>query len=117
MSLFDWINLGMSGSSAADQALDEGFTGSFDVTIGDVVYGVFGAEYDEFFGPYCMLVVDLEDMLLSNTLAKMLPVTSALLAGVGGNANFIYGTYTNANYVGPAITIQRAQSITKTSDN
>lgn len=117
MSLFDWVNLGMSGDSAADKALDEAFTGAFDVTIGDVVYGVFGAEYDEFFGPYCMLVVDLEDMLLSNTLAKFLPVTSALLAGVGGNANFIYGTATNANYVGPSITIRRAASIDKSSDN
>ncbi|MGE3809619.1 MAG: hypothetical protein AB7K24_33560 [Gemmataceae bacterium] len=114
MSLFDWVDVGMSESTS--EAFHSVWTGSFDCTLGNAVYSVFGAEYDTFFGPYVMLVVDLEDMLFSK-LEEFLPAVSSLMSGIGGQVCYTYGSAIAATYFGPQVTIQRCPSVEKTSEN
>ena len=111
MSVWEWVETGLINNDKSIPAM----TGSFNVTIGDALNGIFGAQHNHIFGSYVNLICDPEDMLLGQ-LDKCLPVVSALLGGIGGNTVFTYGSSTAATYVGPAYTIQRAPSVNKTSN-
>ena len=94
------------------------FSGSVGVTIGDGMSATFGAQHAHVFGPHVTLVCDLEDMIMEHApIVKRLPVVSGLLAGIGGNVNWVYGSSTNALYIGPKYDIRRAKSIEKHSEN
>jgi hypothetical protein len=54
--------------------------------------------------------------MLMGKLEHFLPGVAQLLAGVGGNVTFCYGTNLTATYVGPKMEIRRAPTISKTSD-
>ncbi len=108
MPFFDWLEAGGIRPSW--------FKGSYNVTIGDVLNGTFGAGHTHIFGADVKLVCDPEDLLVGQ-LEKVLPLTSALLSGVGGATTFVYGANTSATYVGPQMAISRAKHVDKTSDN
>lgn len=112
MSLFDWVEMGF-GDHNRELSW---FKGSLNITIGDVLQGKFGASHEHVFGPKITLVCDPEDMLL-NKLDKFMPLTSGLLAGVGGRVDFNYGTVFKGDYVGPKVDVRRAPNRSKTSDN
>ena len=115
MGLFDWVATGL-----LDKDIETpGFTGTYGTTMGDAVAGFFGSRHAHVFGPDVKLVCDIEDMIMTHGLegALKLPFLTALLAGVGGNVTFVYGSNTTATYVGPKMEIRRAENISKTSDN
>jgi hypothetical protein len=111
MSVWDWVETGLANNHVELPAM----TGSFGVTIGDAVSGFFGARHTHIFGPDIKLVADPEDMLMGK-LEHFLPGVAQLLAGVGGNVTFCYGTNLTATYVGPKMEIRRAPTISKTTD-
>lgn len=110
MSILDWVNVGMH---RGDKSIPE-FNGSFAVTIGNMVQGIYGSRHVDIFGTDARLVCDIEDMLLS---LIPLPTLRALVEGVGGSAAFIYGQNATATYKGPAITIRRGDSWTKAGNS
>jgi hypothetical protein len=112
MSLFDWVELGVADKG--DEL--EWFKGTCSVTIGDMLLGKFGAQHEHLFGSKTLMVCDPEDMLLGK-LDKFMPLVTGLLAGIGGNSTFNYGSAFTATYVGPKIEVRRAPSHSKVSDN
>ncbi len=108
MPFFDWLEAG--------GVRPEWFSGSFDVKIGDVLSGTFGARHTHVFGPEIKIVCDPEDLLMGR-LETYMPLVAGLLSGVGGNATWVYGANTSATYVGPKMDIRRAKVINKTSEN
>jgi hypothetical protein len=111
MSVWDWVEGGLIDHDKSIPAMG----GSFGVTIGDALAGFFGARHTHIFGPDIKLVADPEDMLMGK-LEHFLPGVAQLLAGVGGNVTFCYGTNLTATYVGPKMEIRRAPAISKTTD-
>lgn len=112
MSLFDWVDLGLDAGGV--KGLDKVWKGSYEVTIGDAVEGWYGSYNGHYFGPYLNLVCDVEDMTLGQ-LGSVLPVLYPLLAGMGGQGTFVYGSNTQATYVGPLVDIRRGDHIIKVS--
>lgn len=112
MSLLDWVEV---GGLSAHKELMPVMKGSFGVTIGDAVAGFFGARHAHIFGGELKLVCDPEDMVLGK-LEHYLPLTTALLGGVGGQTTFVYGSNTSATYVGPKMDIRRAPHVDKQTD-
>lgn len=112
MGIMEWIDGGME---IADFEKPAAMKGSFGVTIGDAVAGFFGARYTHIFGSEVKLVCDPEDMLFGQ-LEHYLPLTSALLGGIGGQATFVYGSNIGATYWGPKVEIRRAPTHNKCSD-
>jgi len=110
MSLFDWVEGGLAAYGVELPA----YKGSYSSTMGDVLSTYFGARHSHIFGADIKLLCDPEDMLLGK-LADALPVFTSLLAGVGGNCTFVYGSNIAATYVGPKVNIQRAPNAGKTS--
>ena len=108
MPFFDWLEVG--------GVRPEGFTGAYNVTIGDVLNGTFGAQHNHIFGPDIKLVCDPEDLVMGR-IESLLPLAAGLLSGVGGAATWVYGSNLGATYVGPKMEITRAKSIQKTSTN
>lgn len=106
MSVLDWVDLGLHRKGEEIP----GFKGSFSVTLGDAVAGVFGARHAHIFGPDVRLVCDIENMIMSKIPLHSL---AGLAEGIGGGAAFIYGQNTTATYVGPAVTLRRGPSWTK----
>lgn len=107
MPFFDWLELcGVH---------PKWFKGSVSSTVGDALFGFFGARHTHIFGPDIKLVCDPEDMLVGSFLEEALPLLSALMSGIGGNANFVYGGNTSATYVGPKVDICRAEAVSRTS--
>ena len=111
MSVWDWVETGLVDNKVEIPAMG----GSFAVTIGDALMGFFGARHTHVFGSDIKLVADPEDMLIGQ-LEELLPGVAQLLAGVGGNVTFCYGTNLTATYVGPKMEIRRAPVINKTTD-
>ena len=112
MSLLDIVEAVGEGTH---KELIPGMTGSFNVTIGDAVAGFYGSRHTHIFGGEIKLVCDPEDLLMGK-IAHYLPLTSALLAGIGGNATFVYAQNTTMIYGGPKFDVRRAPSISKSSD-
>jgi hypothetical protein len=115
MGMFDWVAAGLLNKDIETP----GFTGTYGTTMGDAVSGFYGSRHAHIFGPDVKLVCDIEDMIVTHGIegGLKLPFLAALLAGVGGNVTFCYGSNTTATYVGPKMEIRRAENITKTSDN
>jgi hypothetical protein len=111
MSVWDWVECGLIDHDKSIPAMG----GSFGVTIGDAVGGFFGARHTHIFGPDIKLVADPEDMLMGK-LESVLPGVAQLLAGIGGNVTFCYGSNVTATYIGPKMEIRRAHAVSKTSD-
>lgn len=109
MSVFDWVEI---GEASKGKELDW-FKGKCSVTVGDALCGYYGARHTHIFGPEIKVVCDLEDMLVSHGLEKLLPGISGLAAGIGGNVTFNYGSQIGLTYIGPKIDIRRANAITK----
>lgn len=112
MSLLDIVEAVGEGTH---KEIIPGMKGSFNVTIGDAVSGFYGSRHTHIFGADIKLVCDPEDLLMGKV-AHYLPLTSALLAGIGGNATFVYAQNTNMIYGGPKTDIRRAPSVSKNSD-
>ena len=89
------------------------FKGSCQVTVGDALAGFYGGRQTHILGPDIKLVCDLEDMLVTHGLGRLLPGLSELLAGIGGNVSFCYGSNVSATYIGPKIDIRRGEEIKK----
>lgn len=112
MSLFDWLTSGLKRWGVDIPW----FSGSYSSTMGDALSVYFGGRHTHIFGSEIKLVCDPEDMALG-ALAESMPLFTALLAGVGGQTTFVYGTNCLATYVGPKVEIRRAPTAGKTSDN
>lgn len=112
MSLLDIVEAVGEGTN---KTLIPNMTGSFNVTIGDAVAGIFGARHTHIYGGEIKLVCDPEDFLLGQV-AHKIPTISALLGGIGGQATFVYAQNTSATYGGPKVDIRRAPSISKQTD-
>lgn len=115
MSMFDWV----AGGLIKAKVETPGFAGSYATTCGDAVAGFFGSRHAHIFGPDVKLVCDIEDMIVTHGIegGLKMPIAAALLAGIGGNVTFVYGSNTTATYVGPKMEIRRAENVTKTTDN
>jgi hypothetical protein len=115
MSMFDWVAGGLIKLGVETP----GFAGSDATTCGDAVAGFYGSRHAHIFGPDVKLVCDIEDMIVTHGIegGLKMPIAAALLAGIGGNVTFVYGSNTTATYVGPKMEIRRAENVTKTSDN
>jgi hypothetical protein len=115
MGMFDWVAAGLLNKGVETP----GFAGTYGTTMGDALAGFFGSRHAHIFGPDVKLVCDIEDIIVTHGVegGLHLPFLAALLAGVGGNVTFVYGSNTTATYIGPKMEVRRAESITKTSDN
>lgn len=127
MGVFDWIEEEATARSGGEFPWPGGddvgnpvFKGTFAVTVGDAIAGIIGQRQTHIFGPEVKMVVDVEDMLAN--LVEKIPVFAAvsplmaMLTGIGGNANFYYGSNTSVTYVGPKVDIRRAPELKKTAE-
>jgi hypothetical protein len=75
----------------------------------------FGSAHTHIFANHVPLIADPEEILLGPG-AEAIPLISALVGGIGGKAQAVYGGVTNATYIGPITDIRRAKSIAKTTN-
>jgi hypothetical protein len=108
---FDWIGL----AAAAKGEEVSWYKGSYAVTTGDAFAGFFGSRTAHLFGPDVKLVVDLED--LGANLFPLLGALADVVAGIGGNVTYCYGTNLTATYFGPKAEIRRGPTWSKTADS
>jgi hypothetical protein len=111
MGLFDWITL---GKAASGDGLGQ-FSGSFSVTIGDIVQGKYGAQHEHMLGSKILMVCDPLSML--GGAGGFMPILGGLVTGVGGNFSLNYASVFTGTYVGPKIEVRRAPTLSKVSDN
>ncbi|MBA4191477.1 MAG: hypothetical protein C0467_26150 [Planctomycetaceae bacterium] len=93
-------------------------TGSYSVSMGDTLSAFLGSgRQTHIVGDEIKYVLDWESCLervpVLHTLLSAFPVTALL--GEGGNMTWTFGRKTDLHYLGPAITIKRAGTISATS--
>ena len=109
MSVFDWLEI----AKGAKGEQFNGYKGSCSVTVGDALFGYYGGRHAHIFGPEVRTVCDIEDMLVTHGLAKLLPGLANLAKGIGGKADFCYGSNAALTYLGPKVDIVRAAEVKK----
>jgi hypothetical protein len=115
MGVFDW--LGTASNILGWDAIASKFRGTFAVTCGDAISGIFGTTIQSYYGPYITHVVDARWGGLGGLVGAYLNESSALLGllGVNGYVTWVYGPNITVNYGGPVSVIQRAAVLNKTA--
>jgi hypothetical protein len=118
MTALNWIGAYESVFGSKDSMFGKYFKGTFGVTIGDAISGNYGTTLQSYFGPYITHCVDTRWLGLAGFLGRYLNDLDpfmGMVAGIGGYVTWVYGPNITVNYGGPAGTISRAKSFTKTA--
>jgi hypothetical protein len=121
LNLFGLLMSGL-GKLGAKGAADVArfFRGTWSVTVGNAIQGIFGTTIQSYYGPYITHVMDSEALGIAGFFGKYMndPISNSpwksLLFGIDGYVTWIYGANITCNYGGPVAVIQRATALSKT---
>lgn len=116
MALFDWLELGFSGSafggsdSTAVENFEKAFAGSFSATLGSSLSAfIAGGRHTHIYGDEFKFVLDWE--AIEDKILHGLPLgLRAALLGLGGNATLVFGNDAALKY-GQSTAVKRATSV------
>lgn len=129
MGITDFYTLGEDiADIAKGKAPSQGtFAGSFGVTLGTVINGIYGARNTHIIGTDTTVTFDIISVLeslvgkltpsLDATVSPGVGLVGGLLSGLSGKSDIMFGPKLTATYMGPDMTVRRARKIERISDD